>query len=733
MTKITPDHLARSAFIYVRQSTADQVLNHHESRRRQYALVERARALGWAAVEVIDDDLGRSASGIARPGFEKLLAAICQGRVGAVVSIEASRLARNGRDWHTLLEFCGLVGTLILDEDGVYDPRHPNDRLLLGMKGTMSEMELSLFRQRSLEALKQKARRGELFLTVAVGYLKVTHDRIEKDPDRRVQEAITLAFAKFAELQTVRQVLLWMRQERLPLPAVCYGPEGRSVTWKLPVYNTLHRMLTNPIYAGAYAFGRTGSRVTLEDGRKRIVRGFRKDRSAWEALILDHHEGYIGWAEFERNQRLISDNANGQSFMSRGSVRRGEALLAGLLRCGHCGRKLHVAYSGENGSSGRYHCRGGHLNHGGDPCISFGGMRIDRAIGFEVLEHLQPLGIEAAIGALEARRVEQSERRRQIELALEQARYEVAHARRQYDAVDPDNRLVAAELERRWNERLRMVSELETEQEALAAGPQMTLTATDRERLLALGADLARAWHSPGATPATRKRIIRALIEEIVVRIETDALSLVIRWAGGDHTPLRVRKNRAGQHRWGTDADVVELVTVLARQMPDQAIAAVLNRAGKRTGRGNSWTRARVCVLRNHRRIPPYREGERAERGELTLEEAAKVLEVSEATVRRLIKEKALPAHQLCKGAPWVIRARDLESEDARRAADARRSRRPPSKTKSSMSLAKGSLARVSWYLIERACFSAISALSRSPTTRGGACSRLVAPARISS
>jgi excisionase family DNA binding protein len=679
MTKITSDHLARSAFIYVRQSTADQVLNHHESRRRQYALVERARALGWAAVEVIDDDLGRSASGIARPGFEKLLAAICQGRVGAVVSIEASRLARNGRDWHTLLEFCGLVGTLILDEDGVYDPRHPNDRLLLGMKGTMSEMELSLFRQRSLEALKQKARRGELFLTVAVGYLKVTHDRIEKDPDRRVQEAITLAFAKFAELQTVRQVLLWMRQERLPLPAVCYGPEGRSVTWKLPVYNTLHHMLTNPIYAGAYAFGRTGSRVTLEDGRKRIVRGFRKDRSAWEALILDHHEGYIGWAEFERNQRLISDNANGQSFMSRGSVRRGEALLAGLLRCGHCGRKLHVAYSGENGSSGRYHCRGGHLNHGGDPCISFGGMRIDRAIGFEVLEHLQPLGIEAAIGALEARRVEQSERRRQIELALEQARYEVAHARRQYDAVDPDNRLVAAELERRWNERLRMVSELETEQEALAAGPQMTLTATDRERLLALGADLARAWHSPGATPATRKRIIRALIEEIVVRIETDALSLVIRWAGGDHTPLRVRKNRAGQHRWGTDADVVELVTVLARQMPDQAIAAVLNRAGKRTGRGNSWTRARVCVLRNHRRIPPYRAGERAERGELTLEEAAKVLGVSEATVRRLIKEKALPAHQLCKGAPWVIRARDLESEDARRAADARRSRRPPS------------------------------------------------------
>src|SRR3954471_22604922 len=567
MTKITPEHLARSAVIYIRQSTADQVLNHHESRRRQYALVDRARALGWDAVEVIDDDLGRSGSGIARPGFDKLLEAICEGRVGAVVSIEASRLARNGRDWHTLLEFCGLVGTLIVDEDGVYDPRHPNDRLLLGMKGTMSEMELSLFRQRSLGALKQKARRGELFLTVAIGYLKKSHDGIEKAPDRRVQEAIILAFNKFAELQTVRQVHLWMRQERLPLPATEYGPEGRRIVWKLPVYNTLHHLLTNPIYAGAYVFGRTGSRITIEAGRKRIVRGFRKERSSWEVLIPDHHEGYISWAEFERNQRLIADNANGKSFMGRGSVRRGEALLAGLLRCGHCGRKLHVAYSGENGSSGRYHCRGGHLNHGSAPCISFGGMRIDRAVGAEVIERLQPLGIEAAIDAMEAHQVEQSEKRGRAALPLEEARYEVARARCQYDAVDPDTRLVAAELERRWNERLRTVRTLEADQEALAAGAQTTLTATDLERLLALGANLARAWHNPGATPATRKRIIRTLIEEIVVRIEADALSLVIRWAGGDHTPLRVRKNRAGQHRWGTDADVVELVTVLARQM----------------------------------------------------------------------------------------------------------------------------------------------------------------------
>jgi excisionase family DNA binding protein len=688
MTSITPDHLARGAFIYVRQSTSDQLLHNHESRRRQYGLVDRARALGWTTVEVIDDDLGRSGSGISRPGFEKLLAAICEGRVGAVVSIEASRLARNGRDWHTLLEFCGLVGTVIVDEDGVYDPRHPNDRLLLGMKGTMSEMELSLFRQRSLEALKQKARRGELFLTVAIGYLKTSHDRIEKDPDRRVQEAIMLAFNKFAELQTVRQVHLWMRQERLPLPATEYGPEGRKVVWKLPVYNTLHHLLTNPIYAGAYVFGRTGSRVTLEAGRKRIARGFRRDRSSWEVLIPDHHEGYISWAEFERNQRLIADNANGKSFMSRGSIRRGEALLAGLLRCGHCGRKLHVAYSGENGSSGRYHCRGGHLNHGSAPCISFGGMRIDRAVGAEVIERLQPLGIEAALGALEAQRAENAEKRRHVELAIEQARYEAARARRQYDAVDPDNRLVAAELEQRWNERLLAVRALEDDRDALAVSPKTMLTEAERQRLLDLGADVEAAWNSSGATPATRKRIIRTLIEEIVVRVEDDALDLVIRWAGGDHTSLRVRKNRAGQHRWGTDADVVELVTALARQLPDKAIASILNRAGKTTGRGNGWTRSRVCIVRNHRGIPPYREGERAERGEVTLEEAAGVLNVSEATVRRLIKEKVLPATQHCKGAPWVIRADDLDNATVKQTADARRQRRPPSEDQRQNTLA---------------------------------------------
>jgi len=267
MTKISSEHLARSAYVYVRQSTADQLMNNHKSRRRQYALAERARQLGWADVQVVDDDLGRSGGGVTRPGFERLLGAICEGRVGAVLAVEASRLARNGRDWHTLLEFYGLIDCLILDEDGIYDPRLPNDRLLLGMKGTMSEMELSILRQRSLEALKQKARRGELFLTLAIGFVKVRHDRMAIEPDLRVREALSLVFTKFAEFQSIRQVHLWLRQEEIPLPAIEYHEQERQIVWKLPVYNTVHHILTNPIYAGAYAFGRTGNRVTLELGR----------------------------------------------------------------------------------------------------------------------------------------------------------------------------------------------------------------------------------------------------------------------------------------------------------------------------------------------------------------------------------------------------------------------------------------------------------------------------------
>ena len=676
MTKITPEHLARGAFVYVRQSTPDQLLHNHESRRRQYALADRARQLGWQEVVVIDDDLGRSGSGVSRPGFERLLASICEGRAGAVFAIEASRLARNGRDWHTLIEFCGLVGAIIIDEDGVYEPRHPNDRLLLGMKGTMSELELSILRQRSLEALRQKARRGELFLTVAIGYVKVRHDGIVKDPDQRVREAVALVFSKFAELQSIRQVHLWFRHERIALPAVNYTvADGRSIVWKLPVYNTVHHILTNPIYGGAYAFGRTGSRVTIEAGRKRVVRGFKRERSEWDVLLTDHHEGYLSWQEFERNQRLIADNANSKGLMARGSVRRGETLLAGLLRCGHCGRKLHVAYGGTHGEAGRYHCKGSFVNHGGDRCISFGSLRVDQAVGGEIIRLLKPLGIEAALAAIETRKSEAAEKRRQSELALKQARYEAALARRQYDAVDPDNRLVVSELERRWNEKLTAMRQLEEELETIERERPLVLDDHERHRLLQLGTDLQAAWSHPAATMATRKRIVRAVLHEIVVRIESGFVEMVLHWRGGDHTALKVKKNTTGKHRWTVAEDTETLVRELARLMPDRAIASVLNRAGKRTGRNNGWTQSRVSNLRNRCGITVYREGERKERGEATLDEAAAELNVSPMTVLRMIKRGVLKARQLCKGAPRVIKIVDLNSDAVRAEANGRRQR----------------------------------------------------------
>jgi excisionase family DNA binding protein len=674
MTKITPEHLVRDAVVYVRQSTAFQVAQNLESQRRQYGLAERARQLGWSDVEVIDDDLGRSGAGARRPGFEKLLAAICEGRVGAVLSLEASRLARNGRDWHTLLEFCGLVGTLIVDEDGIYDAASPNDRLLLGMKGTMSEMELSVFRQRSIEAMKQKARRGELFLTVAVGYVKAGGDRIEKDADRRVREAIALAFRKFAELQTIRQVLVWCRQEKILLPALGAGGSAGRIIWRLPVYPTVHHMLTNPVYAGAYAFGRRTARMTIENGRKRVVRSMQRDWRSWEVLIRDHHEGYISWAEFERNRQLIADNTNGKRFMSRGAVRSGEALLPGLFRCARCGKKLHVRY----GQTYRYECVGAFNQLAAARCITFGGMRVDRVLAKEVLDRLHPLGVEAALAVIETRSRRRSEKKGQLELALQQARYEAARAQRQYDAADPENRLVAGELERRWNERLVAVRDLELEIDRLDADQAPALTESDRERLMALGQDLVRAWGSPGATAETRKKIIRTVIAEIIVDIVGDILELVIHWQGGDHTRLAVRRNRAGQTRWTTDVEVVDLVRALARQMPDETIAAVLNRSGKSTGHGNSWTRGRICSLRRQYDIAIYRDGERADRGEATLDEAAAALALSQSTIRRLIAEGALPANQHCKGAPWIIRQVDLDRDEIRRQADARRSRRPP-------------------------------------------------------
>src|SRR5271165_520221 len=643
MSKITAEHLQRVACVYVRQSTPDQLAHNLESQRRQYGLADRARQLGWPTVEIIDDDLGRSGGGVARPGFERLLAAICDRRVGAVFAIEASRLARNGRDWHTLIEFCGLVGAILVDEDGIYDPRHPNDRLLLGMKGTMSELELSLFRQRSQEALRQMARRGALVLGVAAGYVKVGRGRIEKDPDQRVQQAIQLVFTKFAELQSARQVHVWIRDEGIELPAKSRRGEAHGVVWRLPPYNIVHGILTNPIYAGAYAFGRTTSRISVVDGRKRVRRGVHRPIDEWDVLIKDHHAAYISWDEFERNIKAIANNATGMSgALARGAAREGELLLPGVLRCGHCGRKLHVHYGGK---LGRYNCYGARMNHGAKRCISVSGLSID-----------------AAVKAIEAQSSTTTAAERQLELSLQQARYEAAHARRQYDAVDPANRLVAGELERRWNEALQAVAKVEGEIAALIARRPPPLGGPERQQLMVLGADLERAWSHPAATAGTRKRILRAALTEIIVRRDGAIIHAVLHWQGGDHTELQVKQrlNAAGRHNPRIPDDTIALVRELARLMPDRQIARLLNRTGVETGHGNAWTQERVRGFRNHHDIAVFRDGEWAERGEITLEAAAKLIGVCNMTALRMLRRGEIKGRQACAGAPWVIKAEDL-------------------------------------------------------------------------
>jgi excisionase family DNA binding protein len=668
--KIHPEHLGRPAFVYVRQSTFDQVRHHHESRRRQYDLQGHARTLGWKEVIVIDEDLGKSgATAVGRTGFQRLVAEVSLGHAGAVFGLEVSRLARNNRDWYQLLDLCGLMNTLIVDAEGVYDPRQLNDRLLLGLKGTISEAELGWIRQRAHEGLLAKARRGALILGLPVGYVQTRDGRVEKHPDQRVQHAVELVFAKFTEVGSVRQTLLWFRQEQVSLPAVDRDPTwGERVTWRLPVYNTVLKFLTNPFYAGAYAFGRTETRTAVIDGQPHKTRGHRRPREQWIALLPDHHDAYISWSTHEQILGLVGHNAQMKGLMVRGAVRRGPSLLPGLLRCGQCGRRLHVSYSGTKGYVPRYSCRGAALNHGTAWCLAFGGLRVDAAIEREILRVLQPGAIEAALATSTAATDDAEAQRRAVDLELRQARYEAERARRQYDAVEPEHRLVAETLEGRWNAALARVHALEERLGALDATVVAT-TPPDRAQLLQLAEDFSRVWTRAAPDIRLKKRIVRCLIEEIVVSpidSATPQLVLIIHWKGGKHSRLVIPRNRKGQHRYVTNRAIVDVVRELARAQPDQHIARILNRLGYRTGAGHAWTQSRVAGLRHHHVIPVFdRHVDRP--ALLTMADAAMRLGVSATTVRRMITRGLLPATQPVREAPWAIRREDLELETVQR------------------------------------------------------------------
>jgi DNA invertase Pin-like site-specific DNA recombinase len=669
--ELCDDVLQRRAIIYVRQSTGAQVHDNLESQRRQYELADFARTYGFRDVVTIDDDLGRSASGLmARPGFEALVAQLCEGTVGAVFCLEASRLARNGRDWHHMLELCGLVRARVIDLDGVYDPSVPNDRLLLGLKGTMSEFELTLMRRRLVEGIEAKAQRGEYRITVPVGYLWTRETGLEMDPDRRVQDAIRTVFRLFDRFESARQAFLHMVREGLcfPRPAAekRHGPPWQ---WLAPVYRNIIAVLQNPFYAGAYAYGKSTHRTTLVDGRLAKTYGHDRPMAAWRVLLRDHHAGYISWPEFERNQERLRRNAFRKPAGRAKAGRGGRALLAGILRCRRCGRMLQVAYT-SRGTVARYLCRVGNTMHGVPMCIGVGARRPDELVATEVLRIVEPLSVEAALAARDLAVQQATERRRALELECEQARYAVQLALRRYEAVDPDNRLVASELEARWNAALAHLRACE----ARLDEPAVTETsAPDRETLLRLAVDLRAAWDAPTADARVKQQLVRTLVEEILVDVDETRreVVLVIHWRGGQHSEVRARKPKPGEHRKRTSAEAEAVIREMAGTWSDAQMATALNRMGIRTGQGQTWTADRVEQSRRTAGIRAYAPAVDRQQW-LTMRDAAKYAGISHHFVRALITRGVLHAKQVVPDAPWQIRRADLDS-DAVRMAIARR------------------------------------------------------------
>jgi DNA invertase Pin-like site-specific DNA recombinase len=667
--ELPPSVLGRRAVIYVRQSTASQVQENLESQRRQYELAELAQEYGFRDVVVIDEDLGRSASGaIDRPGFRNLVGQICEGVIGAVFCLEASRLSRNGRDWHHLIELCGLVGARVIDADGVYDPSTPNDRLLLGLKGTMSEFELTVLRRRLLDAAIAKARRGELRMPVPVGYVWHRDTGLAMDPDRRVQDAVHGIFRLFDRFGSARQVLLYMHAQELLFPRPAEGKlPSTTWVWRPPVYRNVISVLRNPFYAGAYAYGKSQVEVKIVDGTVQKRYGHDRPRDQWTVLLRDHHDAYIDWDQHEKNQERIASNAFSKRAGGAKSGRGGQALMAGLLRCRRCGRMLHVTYGGATKNPlWRYGCRLGESMHGLPRCISFGARRPDEVIAREILLAVQPLAIEAALVAEKDVIAQADERKRALVLEHEQAKYDVLLATRRYEAVDPNNRLVASELEARWNAALGKLRECEAR---LASDDPIPAMRADRDALIDVAGDLEAAWTSPTTTMRTKQRLVRALIQEIVVDVDDTSreIVLVIHWRGGQHSELRVRKPKSGEHSMRASEQADAIIRDMATRFSPADTAATLNRLGLLSGQGNTWTAERVEAYRMKHKIRAYESAIKDGRC-LTMAEAATCCGVSNAAIRKLIIDGVLPAKQTVPDAPWQILAVDLERPEVQEA-----------------------------------------------------------------
>lgn len=658
--KVTADHLRRAAFVYVRQSTTAQVEHHRESTDRQYKLVDRAVDLGWARdhVTVIDEDLGVSGAGLAeRSGFAQMTAQVALGRVGLVLGLEVSRLARNNADWYRLLDLCGVTDTLIGDADGIYHPGLFNDRLVLGLKGTMSEAELHVLRARLDGGIRNKAARGELRRGLPVGFVWGEEDgEIRFHPDEAVTTTIRLVFERFAEMGSARQVWLWFRAQELRFPS--QSVTG-AIRWVTPTYTKIHYVLSNPVYAGVYVYGKTRCEKYV-DATGRVRKRLRRlPPSEWAVRIPEHHPGFIDRDTFEANQARIASNTRPRPHEPGGAVREGMALLQGLATCGRCGRGLRVYYSGRHSAPG-YHCAGGVIVNGrGEYCLRVGGRQIDTAVAAAFLATVAPAGLEAAVLAATQVDADHDALVAQRRHDVERARYEAQRAERRYRAVDPDNRLVARGLEAEWERCLQVLHAAETELARRERERPQMLHPDEHRAILALGRDLARVWSAPTTTDRDRKELLRTLLEEVIVGIDTHEhqAHLTLRWRGGLLSELDVALWHVQTPTIRTDEDIIDLIRRLAVHYPDAVIAGILNRQGRRTATGLRFTANRVCSLRTHWAIPRFEPPAQSPEGDLVnIREAATILAIAPSTLHRWINDGFIAGEQLTPGAPWRIR-----------------------------------------------------------------------------
>ena len=654
----------KRTIIYVRQSTFTQTQENTESLALQYELRRYATELGWGEdqISVIDDDLARSAASTdGRLGFTDLVAAVGLGRAGIIVGREVSRLARNNTDWYQVLDLCSITDTLIADADGIYHPGDFNDRLVLGLKGQMAEAELHMLRMRLTAALRHKASRGELRQLLPVGLDYDDDGQVMLSPDEAIRSAIGQVYALFAQLGSARQVMMTLRERGLRLPRRKAG--ARRITWAEASYPAVHDFLTNPAYAGAFAFGKTTTRTEIADGKK-VTRHRQLPQDQWEVLIPGHHPGYLGWDAYQDIQARLRANYKAPRGDGGGAARKGAALLSGLLRCGKCGRMMQVGYSGHGGDAPRYVCGRGTQLYGTPPCQSIGGVYLHRAVLEQLFQVLQPASLQATAHAMADAEQRHREQVAAFETALERARFEADRAMRKHDEVEPGNRLVARTLEARLEERLAALRRAEAALAAARTRHPVQLTSEELAWLQRAGADVRAVFDAPATTNPQRKQLIRAVISEITLTIDRQARTCdaLIAWQGTATTQVTVPLPKPGAGAITTGEDTLTLIRRLAAHYNDTTIAQILGRQQRRTATGLAWTRDRVSGLRRSHGIPHCPDPDENVRASgqdavmASIPQTAQLLGVDKATIYRWLRDGFITGEQLTPGAPWRIR-----------------------------------------------------------------------------